>query len=316
LTAATETALTRVDADIAVANAPCSYGAFEETVDRDPLVPTPATVLDQVAAAGYAGIDLGPPGYLGAPSAIGEALAARHLSLAGGFMPLSFGDAGLLADEMKHLHQLLDIFDAAGSALTAAKPTLADAGSPSARLMTPAARHAAGQRRSARWWEVYVEGVRVAAHTCRERGYDPTFHHHIGGEIESPQDIDRLLELTDIGLCLDNGHLAVAGGDAVAGIRRWGERINHVHMKDADLEAVEALVGESAPVEELWEQQVFRPLGKGQLECDRVLDALEEIGYRGWLVVEQDIFPQRGSLAARAELDQEASRAYLRRRGL
>jgi inosose dehydratase len=316
LTAATETSLTQVEARIAVANAPCSYGAFEETVDRDPLVPSPGSVLDQVASAGYAGIDLGPPGYLGAASVIGEALAMRHLSLAGGFMPLTFGDPELLAGEMKHLHQLLDIFDAAGSVLPAAKPTLADAGSPSARLMAPAAREAVGRQRSARWWEVYADGVRLAAHTCRERGYDPTFHHHIGGEIESPQEIDRLLELTDIGLCLDNGHLAVAGGDAVEGIRRWGERINHVHIKDADLEAVEALVRESAPVEELWEQQVFTPLGEGQLGCDRVLDALAEIGYRGWLVVEQDIFPQSGARAEKAELDQEVSRAYLRHRGL
>jgi inosose dehydratase len=316
LTAATETPLARVDAGIAVANAPCSYGAFEETVERDPLVPTPASVLEQVAAAGYAGIDLGPPGYLGDASAIGDALATRNLTLAGGFMPLSFGDPDLLASEIAHLHELLDIFDAAGSWLPAPKPTLADAGTPSARLMPAAARDAAGQQRSTRWWQAYAAGVRLATHTCRERGYDPTFHHHIGGQIESPQEIDRLLELTDIALCLDNGHLAVAGGDAVEGIRRWGERINHVHMKDADTAAVDALVQASAPVEELWEQQVFRPLGKGQLGCDQVLDALDEIGYRGWLVVEQDIFPQRGSLAEKAKLDQEVSRAYLRQRGL
>ena len=51
--------------DIAVANAPVSYGAFELTVGHEPDVPDGVTVLDQVAAAGYAGIDLGPVGYLG-----------------------------------------------------------------------------------------------------------------------------------------------------------------------------------------------------------------------------------------------------------
>ena len=45
---------------IAVANAPVSYGAFELTVGHDPNVPDGTTVLDQVAAAGYDGIDLGP----------------------------------------------------------------------------------------------------------------------------------------------------------------------------------------------------------------------------------------------------------------
>jgi inosose dehydratase len=311
--AATDTTVPLLGTGIAVANAPCSYGAFEETVEGDPFVPTPARVLDQVAAAGYAGIDLGPPGYLSDASGIGEVLAARNLTLAGGFMPLSFGDPDLLDHEMAHVLGLLDIFDAAGLAVPAPKPTLADAGTPTARLMPAAARDAEARQRSTRWWHVYADGVRRAVDTCRERGYEPTFHHHIGSQIESPQEIDRLLDLTDVALCLDNGHLAVAGGDAVEGVRRWGERINHIHMKDADMDAVGALVHQREPVAELWQRPIFKPLGEGQLRCDDVLDALSEIGYRGWLVVEQDIVPQR---AGQARLDQEVSRAYLRRRGL
>jgi inosose dehydratase len=314
--ATTDAPVARLDTAIAVANAPCSYGAFEETVDSDPFVPTPSNVLDQVAAAGYSGIDLGPPGYLGDTSEIGEMLAVRKLTLAGGFMPLPFGDRALLDDEMPRLHELLDIFDATGSLAPRPKPTLADAGTPSARLMPAAERETEALQRSLRWWQAYADGVRLAADACRERGYEPTFHHHVGSRIETPQEIERLLELTDVPLCLDNGHLAVAGGDAVDGIRRWGERINHVHMKDADIDAIQTLVQQRAPVEELWQRQVFRPLGEGQLRCHEILDALREIGYRGWLVVEQDIVPQRGSLAGQAKLDQEASRAFLRQRGL
>jgi inosose dehydratase len=306
----------RVDAAIFVANAPCSYGAFEETVDRDPFVPTPSSVLEQVAAGGYTGIDLGPPGYLAGADAIGEVLAARKLMLAGGFMPLSFGDHAVLAGEMALLNELLDIFDAAGSSLPRPNPTLADAGTPSARLMPLAAREAESEQRSAQWWQAYADGVALAAHACRERGYDPSFHHHIGSAIESASEIERLLELTDIGLCLDNGHLAVAGGDAVQGIRRWGERINHVHMKDADMDAVQQLVAQREPVTELWQRQVFRPLGEGQLRCGEILHALNEIGYSGWLVVEQDIFPPRGDLVGQAKLDQAVSREFLRQRGL
>ena len=50
---------------IVVANAPVSYGAFELTVGIDPNVPDGVHVLDEVAGAGYGGIDLGPVGYLG-----------------------------------------------------------------------------------------------------------------------------------------------------------------------------------------------------------------------------------------------------------
>jgi inosose dehydratase len=57
-----------------IANAPLSYGAFEMTVGTSFPVPDADRVLAEVAAAGYEGIDLGPPGYLGAPEALGERL--------------------------------------------------------------------------------------------------------------------------------------------------------------------------------------------------------------------------------------------------
>ena len=66
-----------------MANAPVSYGAFELTVGTDPDVPDGESVLSQVAAAGYASIDLGPVGYLGRGDELGEALARRRLGLAG-----------------------------------------------------------------------------------------------------------------------------------------------------------------------------------------------------------------------------------------
>jgi len=77
---------------ITVANAPVSYGAFEITIGHDPNVPDGISVLDQVAAAGYAGIDLGPVGYLGPRGQLGELLAERGLGLAGGYLELPYAD--------------------------------------------------------------------------------------------------------------------------------------------------------------------------------------------------------------------------------
>src|SRR5690349_10785482 len=71
----------RAPGTIAVANAPVSYGAFEVTVGHDPNVPNGTEVLDQVAEAGYAGIDLGPVGYLGSGERLGGLLAERGLGL-------------------------------------------------------------------------------------------------------------------------------------------------------------------------------------------------------------------------------------------
>src|SRR5579872_1886550 len=266
-----------------IANAPCSYGAFEETVGVDPLVPDPLELLDEVSAARYAGIDLGPVGYLGGLEELAARLADRHLALAGGFMALSFGDPDQLAAEAGRLDALLDTFDAAGASEPAARPTLAGMSLPGARVATNG-----GAGRGRHWspeaWRRYADGVSRVAERCRQRGYEPTFHHHAGTAIEIPEEIDQLLALTDVGLCLDTGHLAVAGGDAVEAVRRWGPRINHVHMKDADVKALAALSADGATVDELWRGGVFVALGDGDLDCSSFLRALDDLGYRGWIV--------------------------------
>jgi inosose dehydratase len=303
---------------VSIANAPCSYGAFEETVGVDPLVPGALEILDQVTAAGYAGIDLGPVGYLGDAAELPARLAERRLTLAGGFMELPYGDRDRLAEEIWQLDALLDTFDAAGSSSSrpAPRPTLAGIGSPAARLTSDGGTVTGALGRTREHWQCYADGVSAVTERCRARGYEPTFHHHVGTEVETPEDIDQLLSLTDVGLCLDTGHLAVASGDALEALRSWGTRINHVHMKDADLNALAQLAAEGAPVDDLWRGQVFVALGDGDLQCGRFLSALQDTGYEGWIVVEQDIFPQRGTLADKVRVDQERSRDFFTRHGL
>src|ERR1700757_1495593 len=120
---------------ITVANAPVSYGAFEITVGHDPNVPDGISVLDQVAAAGYAGIDLGPVGYLGTGTHLGELLAERGLGLAGGYLELPYADHDALELAMAELDALLAAFDAVAPYLPGPppRPTLADRGRPQRR---------------------------------------------------------------------------------------------------------------------------------------------------------------------------------------
>jgi inosose dehydratase len=299
---------------MSVANAPCSYGAFEETIGFDPSVPEALQILDDVSNAGYSGIDLGPVGYLGTANQLPGRLTPRGLSLAGGYLALSFGQPDTLARELAQLGSLLDVLDV-GSASPPPRPTLAAAGS-APRPLAPPGGAGATEGWSDRRWTSFGDELASAADACRERGYEPTFHHHVGTDIETPGDIDRLLEVCDVGLCLDIGHLFVAGGDPVEAICRWGARINHVHLKDMDAPAMRTLLDARAPADELWRQRVCRPLGTGDLRCAEVLTALDAIGYHGWLVVEQDIFPEPPSVAGQARRDQETSRRFLTEHGL
>jgi inosose dehydratase len=301
--------------DVVLANAPVSYGAFEITVGLDPNVPEPLTLLDWVSEAGYAGIDLGPVGYLGTTETLAARLAERGLALAGGYLELPFSEPQALPAALTELGQLLDIFDSADSGPRPARPTLADAGSPVRSRYPGRAAIDPSVGLDPAGWRHFAEGVARAVAACRERGYEPTFHHHTATYIEAQWEIERLLELTDVGLCLDTGHLLLGRGEPITAIRDWAPRINQVHLKDARVARLEEIVALAAPVEEIWRRRAFCALGDGDIDIAGVLDALGEIGYSGWLVVEQDVLPDPSNPGQPA-LDQRRNREYLRAHGL
>jgi inosose dehydratase len=264
---------------IRVANAPVSYGAFELTVGVLPNVPGPEEVLDAIAQAGYAGTELGPRGYLGEDRTLRERLERRGLALAGGFVPIRFGDD----ENFLELGATLDILDG-----FEAKPVLADAG-PRATVD----------------WRRLTDGVARAAELARARGFDPTFHHHMGSRVQTPSEIEQLLEFTDVGLLLDTGHLVAAGGDAVRGLRDWRDRIDHVHVKDVRLDVLMA----AADWDDAWRRGVFCELGAGDVDLESFFVELN--GYSGWLVVEQDWIPGPGDDASEAAAAQARNRRWL-----
>lgn len=299
---------------IVVANAPVSYGAFELTVGILRSVPDGAMVLEEVASAGYAGIDLGPIGYLAEASRLADELRRRHLGLAGGFCELPFSDPQAMKAALGGLDSLLDVFDAAQTDGLKPRPTLADAGSDERRAhpAQAAGDHSLGFGDEG--WKRFAAGVAISLARCRERGYEPTFHHETGTHIEAPWEIEKVLELTEIGLCLDTGHLLLGGGDPVVAMREWKQRINHVHLKDAHRAVVDQIIREAAPVAEIWRRKAFCRLGDGDLDVDAVLSALRD-GYSGWLVVEQDVLPDEDDPLGTPARDQRANRQFLKARG-
>ncbi len=303
---------------IAVANAPVSYGAFEVTVGHDPNVPDGLRVLDQVAEAGYAGIDLGPVGYLGTGERLGELLAERGLGLAGAYLELPYADPDGLAQALPALDDLLSTFDTVRPYLPGPppRPTLADAGSGErrSRPFRSAAERSLGLDGDG--WRRFAHGLAEAVGRCRDRGYEPTFHPESGTYVEAPWEIEEVLNRSDIGLCLETGHMMLGGADPVALLGDWRDRINHVHLKDASLAVRDQIVADGVQAAEIWSREAFPMLGAGDLDVDAVLDGLRGMSFGGWLVVEQDILPRSAERFARAAEEQRLNRAFLAARGL
>jgi len=300
----------------ALANAPCSFGAFEVTVGTMANVPEALDLLDAVAGAGYEGIDLGPVGYLGLGRPLASRLAARNLSLAGGYLGLPFSEDDAFNSALPSLTELIDVFDAVPSGTHPPRPTLADAGSPQRAAQPGGSALDRSIGLSDDGWSRFAENLNKATDYCRARGYEPTFHHHVASHVEAPWEIERMLELTDVGLCLDTGHLLLGRGDPVQSVRDWGERINHVHVKDARQAVIDGIIADAAPVIDVWKRRAFCPLGEGDVDIDGVFEALEAIGYSGWIVIEQDMLPELDESPQVAEDEQRSNREYLSLRGL
>lgn len=116
------------------------------------------------------------------------------------------------------------------------------------------------------------------------------FHPHSGTYVETPSEIDRLLEETgdfDLGICLDTGHDLVGGGDPAKTVARIGARLRHLHLKDVDPRVLGEM-RQNGGLARAIERRVFAPLGSGLLDLAGVLASLDEVGYEGWLMVEQD----------------------------
>jgi inosose dehydratase len=303
---------------IAIANAPVSYGAFEVTVGHDPNVPDGLSVLDQVADAGYAGIDLGPTGYLGTGERLGELLAERGLGLAGAYLELPYADHDALRAAMPELDAMLDVFDTVRPYLPGPppRPTLADNGSEARRGRPGRSVSDRSAGLDAGSWRKFAEGLATVIAHCRDRGYEPTFHPETGTNVEAPWEIERVLEVSDVGLCLETGHMMLGGGDPVDMLRAWAQRINHVHLKDARLAVMRQIIEDEAPVTDIWSREAFCALGHGDLDADAIIDGIRDIGFQGWLVVEQDILPRTAERFAQAARDQRDNRAYLAARAL
>jgi inosose dehydratase len=302
---------------IVLANAPVSYGVFELTVGEAGL-PGPDEVAGAVAEAGYRGIDLGPLGFLGTGGELRDRLASHGLALAGGYVAMRFLDPEGLEEDLRRLEATLDAFEAVVALLPGLrpKPTLADAGSPERAANPGRGKDLPAIGLDDRGWRRLAEGVQRAADRCRERGFEPTFHHHAATYVEAPHEVERLLELTDVGLCLDSGHLLLGGGDPVRALRDWGSRINHLQVKDARVAVLERVVEEGAGMWAVWERGAFCPLGAGDLDVEGFLAGVRELGYRGWMVVEEDRVVRSRAEFDEAVRNQRRNREFLARWGL
>jgi inosose dehydratase len=142
-------------------------------------------------------------------------------------------------------------------------------------------------------WREYGERLNAFARYTRDHGVRLAYHHHMGAYVETPADVDRLLDNVgdDVGLLFDTGHMMFAGGDPVDMLERHVRRVCHVHCKDVRPEVVALARYRDWSFLESVINGAFTVPGDGAVDFRRVIDVLRRDGYRGWLVVEAEQDP-------------------------
>ncbi len=294
---------------IRVGNAPLSYGAFELTVGIFPNVPGPEELTAEVASAGYEGIELGPPGYLGNGDELRRRLERPGLELTGGWCPLRFSEPEHWEEDLAELDRTLDLFAAAGGT---ARPVFGDGGSDERRANPGRGGEDRSLGLDEAGWRHFADGLRRAEELARDRGFEPTFHAHTSTFVEAPWEIDRVLELSDVGLLVDTGHLLIGGSDPTQALRDWGSRVNYVHIKDVRLDVLRGVVRDHAGAIEAWQRGIFCELGTGDVDLDGFFHELRAVGYDGWICVEQDRILRDDEPISESAEAQRRNRAWLR----
>jgi len=278
--------------------APCSWGVSE--LDN-PHLPTWEKVLSEASQAGYAGIELGPYGFLPLDiSVLKPELEAANVSVIAGTI---FDDL-VSADNFPKLQKQVDDICALISQLPQPKMEGKEAHR-SPYLVIIDFGHderdfAAGHpdkapRLSKEDWDRMILHIKSLAEQAKTYGVRPVIHPHAGGYIEFADeiaDIVRDIDYETAGLCLDTGHLHYSRMDPVEMLRKYRDRLDYIHFKDIKAEVHDRVLKEHIRFFIACDEGVMCPIGEGVIEYEKIRDFLQESGYSGFITIEQERDPR------------------------
>jgi inosose dehydratase len=269
-----------------LANAPVSWGV---DYPDDPKNPGWQSVMSQIAEAGFRYTELGPYGYYPTDvKRLPEEFRARGLSVVAGFIfqPLHLPSAE---------KQVLAIAEKTCSLLSvvgARQLVVIDHISPE-RMQTAGDQDSAVPLDDDRF-KYMIDLIRQLAQVALEHGVMPVIHQHAGCYIEFEAELERVLAELDsdqVGVCLDTGHMAYAGIDAIAFFQRHHERVKYFHFKDIDPKVHRQVLKDKVSFLDAVSQNIFCPLGRGVTDWEALRNAILEHHFNGYATIEQDIDP-------------------------
>ena len=298
-----------------ICGAPCCWGVDDV---KNPYLPAWQTVLKEAGLAGYRAIELGPYGYLPIDVELVSAeLAKNNLAIVAGTI---FDDL-VSEDNYKNIMRQTEEIC---SLITKLPPLPVHEGqhfpTPYMTIMDwghDERDYAAGHsdrapRLSEKKWAKMMQHIIGISKKAAQYGVRPVIHPHAGGYIEFVDEIEAVMRdipYETAGLCLDTGHLYYSGMNPVEWLKKCADRLDYVHFKDVNETIYKEVLSQHIRFFEGCGKGSMCPIGKGCLDYPAIKKALEEIGYSGYITIEQERDPRNVSTSLR---DVKESVTYLK----
>ena len=290
-----------------ICGAPCCWGVDDP---KNPYLPPWQRVLSEAAQAGYSAIELGPYGYLPIDvEAVSAELNKNGLAIVAGTI---FHDLLDPENQESVLNAVDDICKLITDPKLPKLPMYEGQKFPTPYMTVMDWGHderdyAAGHSdRSPRLndeeWAAFMSNVRAVCERANKWGVRPVIHPHAGGYIEFSDEIEKVVR--DIpyevaGLCLDTGHLYYSDMDPVEYLTKYADRLDYVHFKDVDEKVYREVLGEHIRFFEGCGKGSMCPIGTGSLDYPAIRKCLKDIGYSGYITIEQERDPRNSDTSLR-----------------
>ncbi len=234
-------------------------------------------VIREMVDVGLVATELGPDGFLPPdPGELRDYVSARGLQVAGGFVPAVLHRTDRFDADLAYFERAVRQLAAVeGEVLVLGPDTHLDG------LDTPI-------EMDETEWSTFLANLGRMRDLADRNGLRTALHPHWGMAIQEATHVERLMAASDVGLCLDTGHLFLGGADPVEIARQAPERVVHVHLKDVDAARTRQLRAGELTFDQGVRQGLFTALGQGDVDIAGVIEVLESGGFAGWYVLEQD----------------------------
>lgn len=290
---------------IRIACAPSCWGVDDP---KNPYLPKWQRVLEEAHLSGFKGIELGPYGYIPLDvGAVTAELARNDLTIIVGTI---FDDLVSVSNRENLVRQTHDICQFVTKLPAAPKDAGQKFRTPYLTFMdyfhperaTKAGHPDTAPRLSPERYRDMLENIRIICTIAKEYDVRPVLHPHAGGYIEFADEIRQIArdvpyELS--GFVFDTGHLYYAGMDPETWIREFIDRIDYIHFKDVNKEIYDEMMAIEIDFFEACAKGVMCPIGSGVIDYAGINKALREIGYNGWVTVEQERDPRNSDTSLR-----------------